>query len=145
MFLEDHNKKILCRQCLNSYTNEIALIIHKEKYGSDNICTIRTSSDSHLYLKKHFHKNVIYFRIYAVFEADNEIDSSNIGNRTTNIYKQNPVTNGYKILSELKDVSKSGYYASPLGYNKVDWFVEEVIKLEKKHLSILKILRKISF
>ena len=36
---------------------------------------------------KHFHKNPLYFRIIADFEADNEIDGSNIGNKTTNFYK----------------------------------------------------------
>ena len=38
----------------------------------------------------------------------------------------------YLILSELEDVLKSDYYKSPLGYNNVGWFVDEVIKLEKK-------------
>ena len=28
-----------------------------------------------------------------------------IGNKTTNIYKQNPVLNGYEIVFELEDVS----------------------------------------
>ena len=28
--------------------------------------------------------------------------------------------------------SKSGYNASPLGYDNVDWLVDEVIRLEKK-------------
>ena len=32
----------------------------------------------------------------------------------------------------MEDVLKSGYYKSPLGYNNVDWFVDEVIKLENK-------------
>ena len=27
---------------------------------------------------------------------------------------------------------KIGYYESPLGYNNVDWFVDEVIKLDNK-------------
>ena len=118
---------------MNSCTNENALMIHKEKCGSDNICTIRTSSDSHIYWKKkHFHRNVIYFRIYADFEADNEIDNFNIGNKTTNIYKQNPILNGYKLISELEDVLKSDYYESHLGYTNVDWFVKEVIKLENE-------------
>ena len=76
--------------------------------------------------------NPLYFRIYADFEADNERDDSSLGNKTTNIYKQNPVLNGYQIESELEDVLKSGYYKYPLGYNNVDWFVKEVIKLEKK-------------
>ena len=82
--------------------------------------------------KKHFQKNPLYFRIYADFEADNEKDNSIIGNETTNIYKQNPVLNGYHIISELEDVLKSDYYKSPLGYNNVEWFVNEVIKLENK-------------
>ena len=37
---------------------------------------------------------------------------------------------GYHIISELEDVLKSDYYKSPLGYNIVDWFVDEVIKLK---------------
>ena len=129
VFLGDHNKSFVCRRCLNSYTNENALLNHKEKCGEDNICTIRTSNESHLYWKKHFHKNPLYFRIIADFEADNEIDFSNIGNKRPNIYKQNPVLNGYYIISELEDVLESGYYKSPSGYDNVDWFVEEVIKL----------------
>ena len=32
----------------------------------------------------------------------------------------------------MEDVLESGYYESPLGYNNVDWFVKEVIKLENK-------------
>ena len=88
--------------------------------------------------KKHFHKDPVYFRIYADFEADNEIDISSIGNKTTNIYKQNPVLNGYHIVSELEDVLKSGFYKSPLGYDIVGWFVEEVIKLESKMASYFK-------
>ena len=81
---------------------------------------------------KNFHKNPLYFRIYADFEADNEIDISNKENKATNIFKQNPVCCGYYILSELNDISHSGYPESPLGYNNVDWFVDEVIKLRNK-------------
>ena len=32
----------------------------------------------------------------------------------------------------MEDVLKSGYHESPLGYNNVDWFVDEVITLENK-------------
>ena len=105
---------------------------HNQKCGEDNTTTIKTSNESHLSWKKHFHKNPLYFRIYADFEADNEKDNSSIGNKTTNIYKQNPVLNGYHIVSELDDVLKSDYHKSPLGYDNVDWFVDEVIKLENK-------------
>ena len=106
------------------------LIKHKGKCGDDNITTIKTSKESHLHWKKHFHKNPFYFRIYADFEADNEKDNSSIGNKTTNNYKKNPIPNGYHIESELEDVLKSEYYKSPLGYDNVDWFVNEVIKIE---------------
>ena len=132
VFLGDHNKKFICRRCLSSYTSENMLMKHKEKCGDDNITTIKTSNESHLHWKNHFHKNPLYFRIYADFEADNEKDDSVVGNKTTNIYKQNPVLNGYHIVSELEDVLRSDYYKSPLGYNNVDWFVDEVIKLENK-------------
>ena len=86
----------------------------------------------------------MYFRIIADFEAYNEVDGSSVGNKTTNIYKQNPVLNGYYIISELKDVLESGYCESPLGYDSVDWFVNEDKKLEKNWFSILKTQRKIS-
>ena len=132
VFLGNHNKSFVCRQCLNSYKCENALLNHKEKCRDDNICTIRTSNESHLYWKKHFHKNPLYFRIIADFEADNGKDNSKIGNKTTNIYKQNPVLNGYYIISELNDVLENGYYESPLEYDNVDWFVKEIIKLENK-------------
>ena len=79
VFLGHHHKSFVCRRCLNSYTCENALIKQKEKCGDDNTCTIRTSNESHLYWKKHFHKNSIYFRIIADFEADNEKDNLKVG------------------------------------------------------------------
>ena len=132
VFLGDHNKKFICRRCLSSYTSENMLIKHNQKSGDYNITTIKTSNESHLHWKNHFHKNPLYFRIYADFEADNEKDNSIVGNKTINIYKQNPILNGYHIVSELEDVLKSDCYKSPLGYNNVDWFADEVIKLENK-------------
>ena len=56
VFLGDHNKKIICRQCLSSYTSENMLMKHKQKCGSDNITTIKTSDESQLHWEKHFHK-----------------------------------------------------------------------------------------
>ena len=128
VFLGDHNKKYNCRRCMSSYTSENMLMKHKPKCGNNDITTIRTSNESHLHWKKHFHKNPLYFRIYADFEADNEMDDSVVGNKTINIYKQYPVLNGCHIVSELEDVLKSGYHKSPLGYNNVYWFVDKVIK-----------------
>ena len=127
----NHNKSFVCRQCLTSYTKENTLINHKEKCGEDNICTIKTSPESHLYWINHFHKNPLFFRIIADFGADNEVDGSSVGDKTTNIYKQNPVLNGYYLISELEDVLESGHYESPLGYDNGDWYVNQVIKLKK--------------
>ena len=85
VLLGDHNKKYICRRCLSSYTSENMLKKHKQKCGEDNITTLKTSTESHVHWKKHFHKNPLYFRIYADFEADNEKGNSSIGNKTTNI------------------------------------------------------------
>ena len=82
--------------------------------------------------KKYSHRNPSLFRIYAHFQADNDINNTHKVSKTTNVYKQNPVPNGYNILSELNDVLESGYYNSRSGYNNVNCFVEEVIKLENK-------------
>ena len=132
VFLADHNKKYIYRRCLSSYTSENMLLKHNSKCENNDITSIKTSSKSHLHWEKYFLKNPLYFRIYADFEADNENDNTCIGNKTTNIYKQNPVLNGYHIVSELEDNLKSDYYQSHLDYNNVDWFVDEVIRLENK-------------
>ena len=57
---------------MNSYTSEKMLKKHKPNCENKDKATIRTSPDSHIYWKKHFHKTPLYFRIYADFEADNE-------------------------------------------------------------------------
>ena len=101
-------------------------MIHNPKCANHNITTIKTSSESHLHWEYRFCKHLLYFRIYADFEADNEIDNSFIGSKTTNIYNQNPVLNGYHIESELEDVLQSSFHKSPLGYDNVVWFVNVV-------------------
>ena len=86
-----------------------------EKCGQQEKTSIKSSNECHLYWKKDFNKNPIYYRFIAVFEADNEIDISTIGEEQTKIFGQNPVLNGYYIKSELNDVFESGHYESPLG------------------------------
>ena len=82
-------------------------MIHKPKCENNGLTTDRISTESHLHWKKHFHKNP-FFRIYADFEADIEKDNKSVGNKTTNIYKQNPVLNGNHIIPEFEDVLESG-------------------------------------
>ena len=108
VFLGDHHKNFICRRSLNSYTNEKMLKMLKPEFENIGISTIRISSESHLHWKKHFHENPFNFRLYADFEVDNENDNSSVGNKTTNIYKQNPVLNGYRIETELEVVLQSG-------------------------------------
>ena len=93
---------------------------------------IKTSPNSLIYWKKYFQKNNLYFRIYANFEADNKKENTSIGDKTTNIYKKEPVCNGYYIKSDLDQVLKSDYYKSRSGHENVDWFIYEIIKLETK-------------
>ena len=123
---------------------KICSMIHKRKCENTDITTIRVSSESHLHWKNLFHKNPLYFTFYADFEADIEIDNSSTSNKTTNFYEQMPVINGYHVKSDMEDVLKSSYYKSRLCYCSVDWFVKEANTLEKKWLSILKTLRRIS-
>ena len=42
----------------------------------------------------------------------------------------------------MEDVLENGYYESPLGYDNVDWFVNEVIKLGNKMAFYFKRTRK---
>ena len=142
VFLGDHHKTFFCRRCFNSYTSENLLKNHEPKCENNDIITLRTSAESHFFWKKYFPKNPLHFRIYADFEADNEIDTSSIGKKTTNAYRQIPKFNGYYVESELQDVLKSGYYESPLGYDNVDWFVDEVIQLEHKMTFFFKSTKK---
>ena len=118
---------------MTSYTCHNMLIKHKQNCEQpQEITSIRTSDRSQTFGKNHFHKNPLFFSIYADFEADTEIDISSIGNETTNILKKNPVCNGYIIISVLEDVLESRYYSSNLDCNNVDCFVHEVIKIENK-------------
>ena len=101
------------------------LMIHKPKSENKEITTIRTSSESYFHWKHLFQNISLYFRIITIFEADNETDKSSIGSKTTNSHKQNPVCNGYYLISELNEVLQCGYYESLLDYDNVDWFINE--------------------
>ena len=84
IFLGNHKCNYVCRHCLNSYTSQNVLNKHKQQCGEQDISSIRLGFENHSYWRKHFHKNPLYFGIYADFEADTEIDKSNIVNKTAN-------------------------------------------------------------
>ena len=86
VFLGNHNCTYVCKQCLNSLTSQNVLIKHKRQCGEQDIPSLGIINEYHLYWNKHFHKNPLYFRIYADFETDYEKDKSSISIRTTNVY-----------------------------------------------------------
>ena len=69
------------------------------------------------------------FRIDADFEADIGMDSFWIENKTNSTYRQISVCHDYYIFTEPNNLLQSGYCNSPLSYDIVDWFVDEVKKL----------------
>ena len=77
-----------------------------------------------IFLGKNIFIRVNY--ILGFLLISNPIIGSNIGNKTTNIFKQNPKLDGYYVISDLEDISKSGYLESPLGYDNGDWFVKKL-------------------
>ena len=91
--------------------------------------------------KKHFHKFPLYFRIYGDFDCNNSTALPHIVIKTTLIFRQNPICNGFYIVSELNNVLQSGY-RSCFGENNVKWFVNEGIKIENKMKFSSRIQRK---
>ena len=97
VFLGEQACRYICKRCLNSYTSKNMIIKHKQQCLLKEITSIKTSPKSHLNWKNLFNRNPLYFRMYAGFEADNENDNSSIGNKTSNVCKQNPVYNGFRL------------------------------------------------
>ena len=64
VILGDHHKSFICSRCMNSHTSENMLMLHKRKYGHDNITTIKISNESHIYWKKN-----IFIRIHYILEC----------------------------------------------------------------------------
>ena len=79
VFLGKQDCRHICKRCRNSHTSENVVNKHKQQCDQKETTSIRTTNESHLLWKKHVRKNPKYFRIYADFEADNEIDSSSKG------------------------------------------------------------------
>ena len=104
VFIGKRGQKFVCRRCLTCFTNENVLVKHSERCREQDITAIRLSKENHLMWKKHFHKIPLHFRIYGDFECNNKIEDSHIGSKTTNIFRQNPMCNGFFIVSELNDV-----------------------------------------
>ena len=130
-FIGNSKCKFLFGRCLSCFEHEHVLMKHKDRCEQQDFTAIKLPLDKQLHWKKHYQKVPLYFRIYADFECNNSPVESNVGLHTTNIYKQNPVCNGYYIVSDLPSVLQSEYIFN-FGPNNVDWFVDEITKLENK-------------
>ena len=88
VFPGNHNCKYVYRRLsLFLYIPKHGNQIERKLWKKQEITTIRTSDESHLYWKNQFHKNRLFFRVTADFEVDNEYDNSSIGDKFTNIYE----------------------------------------------------------
>ena len=97
------------------YINQNVIIKHRQRCSQQEITSIRKSNESHVYWeKKHFHMNPLYFPTYAIFEADNDFGNCNRVFKTTNVYEENPVCNGYYVVTDLSDVLECGNHESLL-------------------------------
>ena len=58
IFLGNHNCNFVCRICLRSFPSRNVLMKHRQRCDQQEITSIRTSNECHLYWKKkHFHKD----------------------------------------------------------------------------------------
>ena len=108
-FIGNPKRNFISRRCLSCIEHDFVLKKHKERREQQDFTAIRFFSDKHLTWKKHYRKVPLYFRKNADFECNNEKDNSIMGEKTTNIYKQNPVCNGYYIVSDMTEVLAKEY------------------------------------
>ena len=74
----------------------------------------------------------MYSLIIANFEAGNEpiFDQEKQHCKTIDVCKQIPCCNGFYVKNKLKDLPiQMGYYKSPFGQNKVNWFLKKIINI----------------
>ena len=61
MSFRRRSQNFFSRRCLKSYPSENLLMVQKANCETYDITTNRTSSESHLHWKEHFHKNSFVF------------------------------------------------------------------------------------
>ena len=93
------DKKYIWGRYLYSYTNHNVLINHIQNCGQQEVTSTKLSREPYIFWENHFHRNPVPFRIIADFEAEYKIgDDKVVGKKTTKIYKQKPVIDGYYIF-----------------------------------------------
>ena len=66
-----HICNYVCGRCLKPYSNQDVLLNLMQQCGQQQLTSRGLSTEPHFYWKKQFHKNPLYFRIDADFDADN--------------------------------------------------------------------------
>ena len=79
--MRSRNCNYIRRRCLGSLTSQNASLRQKQRGEEQEVANIKTSNESHLDWREHFHKISLYIRINAVFGADNETDNTNVGKK----------------------------------------------------------------
>ena len=85
-FFNEKHLTYVRRRCLGSRAKMNTLLKQKHKFEQQEITSITVLDECHLYGYKSFLKTKLCFRNFAKFQRDNEIDNSNIRDKTTNIY-----------------------------------------------------------
>ena len=91
---------------------------HKDRCEERDFPSTKISIDTNIKWKNHNQKVPSYFKINADFKCINEKDNSTIGEKSTNIFKQNPVCSEYYIVSDLPEVLRNEF-KSNFGINNV--------------------------
>ena len=91
----------------------------------------------------HIGKNTLTRIHYVVGEIQvlkliMKLKITELSEKTKKLCKKMPTCNGYNVDSELDNVLKIGGYEFSLGYDNVDWFVDEISTLENKMCFYLK-------
>ena len=127
------NCNFICKNCLNSHTCQIMFINQKEKFEQNKRSLILKLQMNLIFFGKRIFIRILYIlRFFQIFKLIMKLIILVSAKKQLLFVKKNPVLNGYYKISKLNDVLNSGYYRSNLDFDKVDWFVDEVIKLEVK-------------
>ena len=112
----------VCRRCLTSISSQPVLIDHIERCINQKPTNIKFSYKDHLNFEDHYMKVNLPIKIYADFECLN----IKVDDIPKIIYKQVPITVGFYLISPWQTELYSYQ-----GIDSVNWFVKQMLKLEK--------------
>ena len=112
----------VCRRCLTAFSSQPVLIDHIERCIYQKPTNIKFSYKDHLKFEDHHMKVNLPIRIYADFECLN----IKVDDNPKIIYKQVPITVGFYLISPWQTELYSYQ-----GIDSVNWFVKQMLKLEK--------------